>query len=70
MHWVDNMTGDFAHVIEYLQAIDHRLARVESRLVQLMVFVGADPYGKNEPAVVRRRDDPRRNKRNPLQSSS
>jgi len=70
MRWVGDMNGDFAHAIEYLQTIDHRLARVESRLVQLMLFVGANPYGKNEPAVVRERDDPRRNKRNPLQSSS
>ncbi len=68
MHWVANMTnGDLANLIEYMQALDRRLARVESRLVQLMIFMGADPYGKNEPAVVRERGDPRRKR--PLHSS-
>jgi hypothetical protein len=26
---------------------DQRLARIESRLVQLMLFLGANPYGAN-----------------------
>lgn len=39
---------------ERLEALERRLARIETRLVQLMLFVGADPYGENVPAIVRR----------------
>ena len=45
---------------ERLADLTARVTRLESRLVQLMLFLGADPYGKNEPAVVRYRGDPRR----------
>lgn len=44
---------------EQLRDIEHRLARVESRLVQLMIFLGANPYGKNDPEVVRGRGEHR-----------
>lgn len=39
---------------ERLLAVERRLARMETRLVQLMLFLGADPYGENVPAIVRR----------------
>lgn len=32
-----------------LEQVAERVVRIESRLVQLMKFLGADPYGKNEP---------------------
>jgi len=38
-----------------MAAIERRLARMESRLVQLMIFLGADPLGRYDlPAIVRR----------------
>jgi len=32
--------------------VDARLARIETRLVQLMLFVGADPHGINEHGAL------------------
>lgn len=38
-----------------LGAIEMRLARMESRLVQLMIYLGADPAERYDyPAIVRR----------------
>lgn len=40
---------------ERIAAIEHRLARMESRLVQLMLYLGANPNERYDlPAIVRR----------------
>lgn len=40
---------------ERIAAIERRLARMESRLVQLMLFLGANPHERYDlPAIVRR----------------
>lgn len=40
---------------ERIAAIERRLARIESRLVQLMLFLGANPNERYAlPAIVRR----------------
>ncbi len=40
---------------ERIVAIERRLARMESRLVQLMLFLGANPHERYDlPAIVRR----------------
>lgn len=40
---------------ERIAAIERRLARMESRLVQLMLFLGANPHERyGLPAIVRR----------------
>lgn len=41
-----------------MDAIERRIARIESRLVQLMIYLGADPAERYDapayPAIVRR----------------
>lgn len=38
-----------------MDAIERRIARIESRLVQLMLYLGADPAERYDyPAIVRR----------------
>lgn len=41
---------------ERIADLEKRLARIESRLVQLMLFLGADPYGKNNGHTIVRRN--------------
>lgn len=32
---------------QFLEDLFHRVVRIESRLVQLIKYLGGDPYGKN-----------------------
>jgi len=47
MKYDSTVSYDINDIHIRVDELEKRLARIESRLVQLMIHLGADPHGKN-----------------------